>query len=80
MTSLERIRSMTATMITADIAAGVLGVKAQSLRVAARVKPEALGFPVCVIGRAVKIPRIPFLNYLTGGNRAEDDGPAEGAG
>lgn len=80
MTSLDRIRSMTETMITADVAAGALGVKAQSLRVAAHVKPEALGFPVCVIGRAVRIPRIPFLNYLTGGNHAENDSPAEGTG
>lgn len=28
--------------------------------------PEKLGFPVSVIGSRVKIPRIPFLNFIRG--------------
>ena len=66
MTSLDRIRTMPEAMITPEIAAPVIGCKPQSLRVAARVAPERLGFPVTVIGSRVLVPRIPFLQYLEG--------------
>ena len=44
--------------------AGVLGSDPQSIRVAARVEPQRLGFPVVVIGSRVKIPRAAFLRYM----------------
>lgn len=47
----------------ADVAL-VLQSDAQCLRSQARSHPELLGFPVTVIGRRVKVPRIPFLEYF----------------
>lgn len=47
----------------ADVAL-VLQSDAQCLRSQARSNPELLGFPVTIIGRRVRIPRIPFLAYV----------------
>jgi hypothetical protein len=49
-------------------AASMLGCNPHSLRLAARNKPELLGFPVIVIGNRVKIPKGPFLKALYGGD------------
>lgn len=46
---------------TAEEVSGVMGSDPQDIREVARQRPEALTFPVDVIGRRVKIPRIPFL-------------------
>lgn len=46
----------------ADIAP-ILKADPLYLRETARQAPEALGFPVCVVGRRVKIPRVPFLRF-----------------
>ena len=66
MTAIDQIRAMPDTMITAEVAAKVLPFCAQSIRVAARTKPELLGFSVCVVGHTVMIPRKPFLDWLLG--------------
>lgn len=66
MTPLDEIRAMTKAVITPETAAKALGCKAQSIRVAARVAPERLGFPVTVLGTRMLIPRLPFLQYLEG--------------
>ena len=47
----------------ADIAP-ILGCDAQAIRVAARNRPELLGFPVNVMEHEVRIPRIPFLRFV----------------
>ena len=44
--------------------AGVLGTTDQQVRVCARQRPDLLGFPTIIMGSRVKIPRIPFLQYL----------------
>ena len=46
----------------ADIAP-ILKADPLYLRETARQAPEALGFPVCVVGRRVKIPRVPFPRF-----------------
>ena len=46
----------------ADIAP-ILKADPLYLRETARQAPEALGLPVCVVGRRVKIPRVPFLRF-----------------
>ena len=38
----------------------------QTIRMAARKRPELLGFPVTVIGSRVKIPKAPFVKYCKG--------------
>lgn len=67
MTPLEEIRSMTCLTITPLQAARVIGCNAQNIRLMAERKPEMLGFPVVRVGRVTKIPRIPFIQFMTGG-------------
>lgn len=46
--------------------APVLGTDPHSIRVAARLAPERLGFPVCLVGSRVRIPKKPFIQYWEG--------------
>lgn len=64
--TIERVRAMEDQMLTPSIAAKVLGVNPQSIRVAAREAPQRLGFPTVCVGTRVLIPRMAFLNYLDG--------------
>lgn len=47
----------------ADIAP-ILGCDPQSIRTQAHKHPQAMGYPIIIIGRRIRIPRIPFLQYL----------------
>lgn len=62
--TIDDIRSSETVTITPEQASGFLGCNPQSIRVAARQKPELLGFPVIVMGTETKIPRVPFLRFL----------------
>ena len=42
----------------------VLGSDQQTIRVTARQRPDLLGFPFTFMGNRMKIPRIPFLEFL----------------
>lgn len=64
--ALESIRSMSDTMITPEMASEVIGCDPQYIRLAARMDPEALGFPVTVSGNRTHIPRASFLRYVEG--------------
>lgn len=50
-------------LVPTDVAA-VLGMSANSLRLQAQQDASKLGFPVIVAGTRVRIPRVPFLNYI----------------
>ena len=65
--TLDEMRASDKVTVTPEQAASVLGCSPQGLRITAREDPLALGFPVTVIGKRVHIPRVPFLEYLTGG-------------
>lgn len=64
MTLKEIMESDKPTLLASDIAPA-LGCNAQAIRVQAQTKPEKLQFPVIVVGSRVKIPRIPFVEYMT---------------
>ena len=51
-------------LLNADDISDVIQSNPQGIRNQARIDPKALGFPVCVIGARVKIPRTPFLRWL----------------
>lgn len=64
MMTLDDIRNSRKEFLTPAEAAPVLGVAPQSIRVAARLNPALLGFPVMVVGSRTKIPRVPLLRFL----------------
>ena len=47
-----------------DDICGVLGTTAHHIRVAARQRPDLLGFDFFFIGSRMKIPKIPFLRMM----------------
>lgn len=65
MTLAEIKQSDKALLLPADIAE-VLDCDPHSIRVAAHCDPALLGFPVCVVGNRVKIPRKPFIRFIEG--------------
>jgi len=46
----------------------ILGCKPYTINVQAMEDPLKLGFPVCVMGTRVRIPRQAFLHWLVYGN------------
>lgn len=66
MTGLEAIKAMTSDFITAADIAKIVGSDPQCIRAQAQQDKSKLGFPVVVIGRRVRIPRLPFIAYITG--------------
>lgn len=66
-TQLERfneIKSSNKLFLTAAEIAPVLEVDAHSVRGQARDRPDMLGFPVVVYGSRVKVPRLPFVQFV----------------
>lgn len=64
--ALDAIRTIEKPTITPALAAQVIGCDPHYIRIAARQKPEQLGFPVIVVGTRTKIPRIPFIRFVEG--------------
>lgn len=66
--TLTEIRQSRKPMLIPTDVADVLGCKAHSINVQAQADPSKLGFPVCVMGTRVTIPREGFLYWLQYGN------------
>lgn len=62
--TLDDIRQINREFLLPREVAEIMGCDAQDVRVAARQRPDLLGFPVCVVGSRVKIPRRPFLRFM----------------
>lgn len=54
-------------LIPADVA-GVLKCDQYSINVQAKADPAKLGFPVCLMGSTVRIPRLGFVHWMMYGN------------
>ena len=63
MTINEILQSEDPFLSPADIAE-ILHCDPQSIRAQAQSDPNKLGYPVIVINRRIRIPRIPFLRYM----------------
>lgn len=61
----EEIKASDKAMLTPADVAGVLGCNPHYIRLQAQEDPTKLGFNVIVIGTRTRIPRIPFIQYLT---------------
>ena len=68
MTIDEIVRSDKVILTPADVAEAI-HAEPQVIRLQAREDPSVFGFPVIVVGKRVKIPRIPFIQFICGGNQ-----------
>ena len=64
--SIAEPETMTQETISCSTAAEVIGCNPQLLRIQARECPQALGFPVVVVRKRVKIPRLAFIAFMRG--------------
>lgn len=64
--TLDDLKRVDRDWLLASEVAPILGTDPHSIRVAARVAPNRLGFPVCVLGSRIKIPRLPFIQFMEG--------------
>lgn len=64
--SLKELEQLDRDWLLAREVAEILKCDPHTVRVWARQRPEGLGFPVCVIGSRVKIPRLPFIQFMEG--------------
>lgn len=62
--TLDDIKAIDREFLTPAQVADILNCSAQGVRIWARQRPEQLGFPVCIIGSRIKIPRRPFLRFM----------------
>lgn len=72
MTTLEEVWARGRDVLTPADVAPVLGCDPHYIRVAARQCPARLGFPVVLICKRTKIPRIAFIKYMEGAGRNDD--------
>ena len=61
---LTRIAASDVEMLTPADVAPVLGCHPYAINVMAKADPGRLGFPVCMVGNRVKIPRRAFLRWV----------------
>lgn len=64
--TLDEIKACDKPTLTPAEIADVLNCDPQDIRWQARTAPERLGFPVIIIKSRTKIPRLPFLRYMSG--------------
>lgn len=66
--TLQEIRESRKEMLVPTDVADILECMPYSINSQAQTDPSKLGFPVCVMGTRVKIPRKAFLYWLQYGN------------
>ncbi len=64
--TLEDVKAMTCDMLTPAVVGEILRCDPHYIRLQARNFPELLGFPTCLIGSRVKIPRVAFIKWCEG--------------
>lgn len=63
--TLKDVANMDKAYLTPAEAAEILECDPHAIRVAAKKAPEQLRFPTILIGNRVKIPRLPFVEFMT---------------
>lgn len=64
--TLNEIKQSDKVMLTPDEVSDVLGCNGYAINLQCKEDPRKLGFPVCVLGTRVKIPRVAFVKWLEG--------------
>lgn len=62
--TIEELQDYNKETISPEIAADILGCNPQTIRSQAQVDAGALGFPVIILGREVRIPRRGFIYFM----------------
>ena len=66
--TLEDLKVFEREFLTPAQAAAVIGCEPYAINVQAKDDPLKLGFPVCIMGSRVKIPRRAFIRWIECGN------------
>ena len=64
--TLDDLKRIDREFLTPAQVADILNCSAHGVRIWARQRPEQLGFPVCIIGTRVRIPKRPFIQFMEG--------------
>ena len=64
--TIEEIRASDKTFLLPTDVAEVFGCDPHTIRLQARENPSMLGFPVTVMGKQTRIPRVAFLAFVDG--------------
>ena len=64
LTRFNEIKEMDKLFVNSEDVAPVLECNPNDIRGQARDRPDLLGFPVTVYGSRVKIPRLPFIQFI----------------
>jgi len=64
--TLTEMRQSDKVMLTPDEVSEVLGCNGYAINLQCKDDPRKLGFPVCVLGTRVRIPRVAFIKWLDG--------------
>ncbi len=64
----QEIVSSDKDFLTPDEVKDVVGCMPYSINIQAKDDPAKLGFPVCIMGTRVKIPRLGFIHWMRYGN------------
>ena len=62
--TLDEIRRCDKDFLSPTDVAAVIGCKPYAINIQAKADPSRLGFPVCIIGTRVRIPRAAFLKWI----------------
>lgn len=64
--TLDELKKIDSEFLVPTQIAGILGCDPYKINLQAHSDKSKLGFPVIIIGSRVKIPKIPFINFMTG--------------
>lgn len=62
--TLNELLSSDAVFVNANDIAPILNARPQEIRNQAKADASVLGFPVIVINKRVRVPRVPFLRWI----------------
>jgi len=66
MATLDQVKANPRTYLTVEDIGTLVGIAPNTLRWQAQQDASRLGFPVCVAGETVRIPKGAFLDWLLG--------------
>lgn len=69
--TVSELRKIPRTYLTTTDIGTLIGIRPDTLSHQARTDPSRLGFPVCVAGDTVRIPKWAFLDWLLGSHKNE---------